>query len=100
MSQVRIEGMFLGHPIDVTITECDTEDAAPDAPSEVKPNITPPESETPTVGVDTSAAGEVVPGDTTTGQGQEQKTVSADPAPAEAVVDQVPPNPEGNAEQL
>lgn len=103
---VRIQGTLLGHPVDVTVTECvipEVEDV-PDAPEAPEaPEVTPedrseelearaaeekqePQEPVSEVSVEASAEGEVVK--------------PADPAPAPAESTDEPKNPAGNSEQL
>lgn len=74
---VRIQGSVLGHPIDVTITECDTTEVVPAEPTVAE--VTEPEQPTEPV---------------------EPEVAPADPAPVAAEGTDKPKNPEGNAEQL
>jgi hypothetical protein len=93
VGNVRIQGTFLGHPIDVTICEDAVTEDTPDAPDFPCEPDTPEVPPAPVTGLDASAEGEVVPAD-------EIETPSSDPAPEAAPVSEDPPNPAGNAEQL
>lgn len=94
---VRIQGTLLGHPVDVTVTECE-------APA--------PDSDQSRFGVEAEASGEVIPktevseaeaADTKRfeeSQVEAEAPVEADPAPAPVESTDEPKNPAGNAEQL